>query len=934
MPVPPRDNLLAPHPFAKRAPHSRRGFAGAIALPALLAGVLASPSAASPDVSNEVFYHFMPIAWRDGNGDSSRFGDFAGMTASLDYLDELGVTAIWMNPIFPSPAYHGYQHGRADLFNPRHGSEAEFVTFLEAAHARGLRVYVDFVAYGISHDSPWFDDAYANPGSPYDAWLAFTNGGNTEYWGSSYTTWNGDPVGFIHWDLRHPGPVDLVTTWAQRLLDPNDDGDFTDGLDGFRLDHVWNTYPNGPDGWGYHVDSFWAPWREALRNVNPDVFVFAEQADWGSHGTELYGGLDASFTKPFEFAARDALANEDAGRLYDEMANTLQALAAAPVPGAMLCTIGDHDVDRLASVIGDSFAKGKAAAAVLLTQPLPPVIYYGDEIGMRGRKNTGYSGDAADIPMREPFKWNAVAGAPMSNYFVLNGPAYNGRVARDHDGRSVEEQDDVAGSLLETYRQLIAVRRANPALSAGSYHPIETTSSRVWSFVRYDDGAPPPRTGATSRFTPGTGSSQAVLVAINLHGSPHTIQLDLSAFELPNGDTTPRDLLTGAFLPPLTAGNQAAYNLSLPAYGTALLEVDVVPPPPPVSLVDGRTIPADFGAEALLATQNNGTSFGDHVAELDQLYLRTQRDSLVLGISGNLAADGTGFVLCFDTGPGGQNELDLANIDPPPSGPRELTGLRFDAGFAPDLVYFVNSFGSTYWVDRFTLRSTGGADRVYRGSGTVGLGSGFLGGGDNPEGVQLALDNTNTAGVTESDASGAGTATTGFEFFLPFAELGLSTTETSLLGISVFLARQSGEVGNQWLPGLGGGYGSLGFAPDLGAVPGEQHIFLGLDPESTGTGEVIPADSALRLHLAGASPAVQEARLAFTLDAPAHVRLVIHDATGRAVRTLVDAPLTAGRFEFTWNGHGSDGDRSPAGVYFARLSWTNHAQQVRIVLLH
>ena len=85
------------------------------------------------------------------------------------------------------------------------------------------------------------------------------------------------------------------------------------------------------------------------------------------------------------------------------------------------------DVDRLATAIGDDLEKGKAAAAVLLCQPFAPIIYHGDEIGMRGAKNTGYSGDAADIPMREPFKWNAVAGPPMSNYWILNGPAYAGR---------------------------------------------------------------------------------------------------------------------------------------------------------------------------------------------------------------------------------------------------------------------------------------------------------------------------------------------------------------------------------------------------------------------------------------------------------------------------------------------------------------------------
>src|SRR5438876_8869933 len=93
--------------------------------------------------ADDVLYLFMPIAWRDSDNDAQRFGDFGGMTASLDYLQNLGVTAVWMNPIFPSAAYHGYQHGEADLVNSRSGTEAQFLTFVQAAHSRGIKVFLD-----------------------------------------------------------------------------------------------------------------------------------------------------------------------------------------------------------------------------------------------------------------------------------------------------------------------------------------------------------------------------------------------------------------------------------------------------------------------------------------------------------------------------------------------------------------------------------------------------------------------------------------------------------------------------------------------------------------------------------------------------------------------------------------------------------------------
>src|SRR5262249_10236753 len=174
----------------------------------------------NPDGRDDVFYQFMPIAWRDSNNDAQRFGDFGGMTASLDYLQALGVTAVWMNPIFPTNAYHGYQHGAADQVNSRLGTEARFLAFVSAAHARGIKVFLDYVAYGISQNSTWFASAYNNPASPYDTWLAFTNAANTQYTGSVYTTWNGQSVGFIHWNLADANPVNLDITWARHWLDP------------------------------------------------------------------------------------------------------------------------------------------------------------------------------------------------------------------------------------------------------------------------------------------------------------------------------------------------------------------------------------------------------------------------------------------------------------------------------------------------------------------------------------------------------------------------------------------------------------------------------------------------------------------------------------------------------------------------------------------
>jgi len=756
------------------------------------------PADAAPldgrEITEDVFYQIMPIAWRDSDNDAQRFGDFNGMTASLDYLQNIGITAVWMTPIFPSAAYHGYQHGPADQVNSRFGTEAQFLAFVQAAHARGIKVFIDFVAYGISQNSIWYGSAYNNPASPYDQWLAFTNAANTSYFGSVYNTWNGASVGFIHWNLDDPNPVQLNCDWARKWLDPNNDGDPSDGIDGYRADHV---YSQSPEGWGAHIE-FWQTWNNAIHTTNPDAFTFAEQADWGTTGVDLMPAFDSTFTKPWEFAVRDALSSETASSLYSQTASTL---AQQPPGRHFLGTIGDHDVDRLTSVLGGSLTKAKVAAAIQLTGPFPPIIYYGDEIGMRGTKGN-FGSDANDIPMREPFKWNRVAGPPMSNYWILNGQAYNARFALDNDGRSVEEQDGVAGSLLEAYKQLIALRKNHVALRRGSYYPVTNSTSRVWSFIRRQPG------------------EETLLVSIRVRNSAASSTVNLSNFNIPGGSTTPVDLVTNNSLPPITNANKSAYSISMPAYSYMILAVNLDPMAPTPGEIDGVAIPAKFDACDARATQDSPTNLGDNIAEMNQLFVRAESGRLCVGITGNLPGDGTGLALLIDSGPGGQNVLNFSGFSPPPNGPNLLTGTKLDAGFAPDHMFFMNTVGSTIYLDQFALPTVGGATKTYRGQGTVGSLNGLLSGGTNPNGIQLAVSNTNALGVTATSAAGASTAQDGVEYLIPYADIG--ATLGSTVRIAAFILRGNGRVSNQWLPGVGSGLGDLGVAPDMTAVPGVQ----------------------------------------------------------------------------------------------------------------
>ena len=787
-------------------------------IPALLlalAGSAANAQLTHP-AADEIIYQIMPIAWRDSNNDTqgttqTRFGDFGGLssTASLDYLQNLGVTMIYLQPIFPSAAYHGYQHGPGDQLNTRFGTEAQFLAFVNAAHARGMKVILDYVAYGISHNTTYYTSAFSNPSSIYDQYLAFTNAGNTQYTGSVYNTWNGASVGFIHWNLANSGAVTLVSNWARKWLDPNNDGDTSDGVDGFRLDHA---YGNAPEGWGANI-GFWQTWCSSLRSLKPNIFIFGEHGDWGSYGADLLTptGFDAVLTKPFEFAARDAVINESAAGLYNSVAATL---ASVPTGKLVVAQTNDHDSDRLASVLGGNLAKQKVAAAVLMTQPFPPNIYFGDELAMRGVKGN-WGSDANDIPMREPFKWNAVNGAPMSNYWILNSSAYNNRTAQNNDGRSVQEQTGISGSVLETYRSLITARKTNIALRRGSYTPVTNTTSTVWSFVR-------------------SHANQTVLVAINLSGASVTTPLNLGSFSVTGGTTTPVDAITGATLPPITTANRGAYSVTLPAYSYVIATAGLVPPappPPPPANVDGRSIPTDATAANLRATQLAPTTLGNNTGELNQLFVYPAATGLRVSVTGNAPTDGSAIVVLVRSNAGGQNVLNTLNQNPPPSGLREISGTTLDTGFAPDNLFFMNFYNGAIYADHAILNAAG-ATKFYRGSGTTNSGSGLLAGGTNPNGLLVAFDNTNTAGITATSAANASTATKGLEMLIPYADLNLPTTADLRGGRTVSLCaaivRSTGAFANQWLPALPANAVDLGLSPNLNTVPGAQHVTITL----------------------------------------------------------------------------------------------------------
>ncbi len=780
------------------------GSAAVVAACVGIAGTARSAQAADNPLANrpkadEVFYQIMPIAFRDGEPDPDRFGDFRGLQDGLDYVQSLGATSIWLNPIFPSTAYHGYQHMPADTVNPRFGTEADYLSFVKEANARHVGIYLDLVTYQVSANSTYYQSAFANPASPFDSWLAFLDAANTIFTGNTYSTWNGDTVRVINWDLRNAATRNAVIGWSKKWIDPNGDGDFSDGVSGFRLDHVWQTYYQGPDGWGYNLDSFWVPWHEALRAVRPDLFTFAEQADWGSTGAEFLGVFGGAFTKPFQFAARDALNDETAAPLYNAVAS---AVAQMPEAGNYLCTIGDHDVDRLASAIGadsPAFAyRSRLAAAILCTQPFPPVIYSGDEIGMLGTKGD-YGSDANDIPMREPFKWTTVDDAPMTRYHALNPQALANQFSQEFDGRSVEEQDLAPGSLLNYYRRFIEVRKGNVALRRGSYRGVSCDNGAIWAFHRrYERGQAPIE-----------AETQSVLVVMNLRNVATNATLDLSEFA-PTAAAAATDILSGRVLPSVTAQNAAAYPIALGPAEVQIIATDLsfVAPDP----TDGRNLAADHrgpdGRSNLVAAQTQPPYLYD---ALNAMWIKPEHDALRIGISGTYDEFyGPNLCVFFDSVSGGQQVIGTNEMIPPPFGLRELTGTRLDAGFLADRLLYANVSGGVLYSDWVTLNSGFPRSmRRYLGQSPVGGGTGKLVGGANSNGFRVALDPSGGQSATD----------TGYEMRVPYADLGISNADCQTVRVFAMMLNSNGRFYSQSLPSSGLFVSSQ---PDFTTIAGNQ----------------------------------------------------------------------------------------------------------------
>ena len=434
--------------------------AGAAAYKMVAPTVAASPA----QLDKEVFYQIFTRSMRDSNGDGE--GDLKGIEESLPYLQRLGVTSILLTPLYPSDFYHNYFASSFKGVDPEFGTMKDFRNLVRAIHKRKMKLYLDEEFQYVAYDHPWMTSALGNPASPYTDFLIFNGPNNTRPESGPFgitiaPRFPGAETGITTVNMKSPKFRAWATSYLLGWVDPDGDGDFSDGVDGFRLDHMMDDLDNK------HIltnlfDSFWKPVFAKLRATNPKLQFIAEQWDWGDGGDFLRrGGVDAAFAFPLVTAIRS----------FDKakIVAAINRLERAIPPGKHeLVFVENHDMQRIASDPGITPQKLRTAATIAILLKGTPLIYYGQELGMRGAPRPEFQSDEKDIGDREAFRWSATTEAPgQANWYKGPKTYWAERFARDHDGISVAEEQSDPRSLLNHYRRLLALRRSHPALVSG-----------------------------------------------------------------------------------------------------------------------------------------------------------------------------------------------------------------------------------------------------------------------------------------------------------------------------------------------------------------------------------------------------------------------------------------------------------------------------------
>lgn len=501
-------------------------------------------SSSALSAQQEVIYHIFQRSFFDSNADGH--GDLKGIEQKLNYLQDLGVTSILLTPLYQSEFYHNYFATDFEKIDEEYGSFQEYIDLVKEVHRREMKIYQDVEMQYVTGEHLWFMDSYNKPNSRFDRYIYYLDDENTTPWWfyniKEFTTYNNLKQKIAVVNMNNPAVRDYTFNILNFWVDPNKDGKFDDGVDGFRLDHMMDDLDN------QHrltdlFKIFWTPVLTKLKNTNPSLTIIAEQANWFSLGQEYFH--EAMVDRVFAFGLSWAIETFNKEKL---IAAADSILTRNPPGKDQIVFIENHDTRRIASVKGISNGKLKVAATLNLLMGGVPLIYYGQEIGMKGRQIRGTT-DGNDIPIREAFDWyRTMEGKGVSLWYRNSGPWWDQTNLKPNDGISFEEQRFDENSLWNHYKKIIALRNSHKALAKGAYKSVMNQNDQVFTFIR-------------------EGAEQQIVVAVNLSAEPQRAILTFplqtkykSAKSLINNET--RNLI------------ESAFAIQLPAHGMQIFELN------------------------------------------------------------------------------------------------------------------------------------------------------------------------------------------------------------------------------------------------------------------------------------------------------------------------------------------------------------------------
>ena len=492
----------------------------------------------SPDDNYRTWYEIFVYSFCDSNGDG--IGDLQGVISKLDYLQELGITGIWLMPVHPSQSYHKYDVRDYYDIDPDYGTLEDMEALLAECESRGIKVIMDLVLNHTGDDHEWFLTAVdylkslpqgAEPDSevcPYVDYYYFTREPGTGYCPIEGSDWYYEGKFSPDMpDLNHAnGQVRQEITAIMEFW-------LGKGAHGFRLDAVKEFYSGSVTA---NVEVLaWV--QETAASIKSDVYLVGEAWEGFSGLTPYYGsGMTSFFDFPFGTSdgkiAKVLRAAGTPGTVSTYATALEQAHNAysAENPDYIDAPfLSNHDVGRIAGFVNRDEYKVKLAGAMNIFMSGSCFIYYGEEIGMTGSGN--------DPSKRAPMYWNAARDNGTTN------PPPECQLPEEYPFGSLEEQQGDDASIFNYYRQAIAIRNSLPAIARGA--TTAETALNVGCVSAY-------------RKTCDLGSC---IVLMNI--SPEASQADLSAY----GDWTLAATLSADGNPITLDGS----TLNLPAYGTAVL---------------------------------------------------------------------------------------------------------------------------------------------------------------------------------------------------------------------------------------------------------------------------------------------------------------------------------------------------------------------------